>query len=1039
MAYSYTLSGTSKYIQRLTGVHSPIIKRPIHNLADGTALALIFDENDPTAKYGTKNNVAKALLYQSNADRTTWTLRASYTIPSGTFPTGTATIHGGACLMNDESLYFVWRGVPDSGAPGYEVRGAVFSKTGANTWANPTSNELLFSPTTRFPYRFDLDRNTVTNHIFIGWMYRDDLSTAARTGVRVCIRKSPTDRTVMNLWEGVGTNGNVAHLTNAEDFSLAVDPISNSSYTRIHYITSASMASKDYGDYLGWVLVNNSTSAFTGKNWIKTGFNAGFGAGRRTTYLFATANGEFAVIGMGGSTSGKVFATRYKTTAAVTATPTYTIPVPLKYSSASYAMNRTGSVWNDCSVTYANSKFAVHFHDASTFRDVVGRFVTNPANGLTSVVWEAPTFTWDSFSGTGITITETWRKAPAGAVYGGSRTASATNIHDTLLVRYSRTSPTGFDTGWASQHNRAWKAPNSVSPTANTTVNTSLPVLSAYGDIDQPAARSPVWVKWQVASNNSFTTNLKEVESAGGTIVTNSHLNGTQTYIAQKLTQALALSTGTWYIRAAQRDIFGIQGAWSTVQQFNVAHPPWATDLGPSGSSVFQYGTGNVTFTWTFKDSYELDAQTAYRIVVEMNNDESTVVLDTGKVVSTSDFATLLIPDTAKNTQLKWHVQLWDVDDNAGDLSSYSLFTVADPPVVTIVTPAQDAVVDNARPQVEWITDDPLGTGQASFRVYFVSQGIMIHDSGWRNGADQSYQPDDIILANESSYSMTIQVRDGAALEGQSSVSFDTEWILPPSPNLSQLYVDTSSYDNVGGGYVRVVWENQTADPEFLSWRLYRRYHLASAAKEDDKGWQWELLHEEFSVSPPDDGEQFVFLDYTAPSGYEVHYTLTQAAVRFGSIVESSKPQIEDTGRQVSLYSEHYWLIMPQPSGLVEDVLRLENATADSYTEEYETEEMHLIGRGRHFEVGDRLGYAGSLTLQLRFIDGSNLLGDPRRQKLDLENFKAKRTECWIRSPFGDLFMAFTGDMQFERVAGVGRSEFTNVSLPYKEVYKSAD
>ena len=185
MAYSYTLSGTSKYIQRLTGVHSPIIKRPIHNLADGTTLALIFDENDSTAKYGTKNNVAKALLYQSNADRTTWTLRASYTIPSGTFPTGTATIHGGACLMNDESLYFVWRGVPDSDAPGFEVRGAVFSKTGANTWANPTSNELLFSPTTRFPYRFDLDRNTVTNHIFIGWMYRDDYTAAG-------IRLTPT-------------------------------------------------------------------------------------------------------------------------------------------------------------------------------------------------------------------------------------------------------------------------------------------------------------------------------------------------------------------------------------------------------------------------------------------------------------------------------------------------------------------------------------------------------------------------------------------------------------------------------------------------------------------------------------------------------------------------------------------------------------------------------------------------------------------------------------------------------------------------------
>lgn len=1033
-SYSYTLTGTSKFITRLTGIHAPIIKRPIHNLSDGTALAVIVDENDPGAKYGAKTGIARALLYQSNVDRTTWTLKAQYTLPAGTYPSAdNLVIHAGACLMNDESLYFVWRGV----AGALHIRGAVFTKTGPSTWTAPSSSELVWTAGTNYPVRMDLDVNPVTGHIFIGFMIRNDSNTTNRNGVRLVIRKSSSDITGMTLHDGVGSAGNVPPIGSAEEFSMAVDPMSTAGHTRINYLTSASLATKDYGDYVGWVVVDNATSAYTGRT-LFTKINTGFGAGRRTSYLFSTGNGEFAIIGIGGTTSGKAFALKYKTTQSVTATPTYTASVPIKYTSVAYAMNRTGSVYADCSVTYASGRFAVHFHDASYFRNLCGRFFTNPVNGATSVLWETSGYVWDSFAGTGVTVTDTWRKAPAGAVYGGSRGGSATNRHDALLVYFSRTSPLGFDTAWASQHNRAWKAPTSVSPTAGTTVNTSLPALSAYADLDQPDPRSATTIKWQVASDSSFTLNVKEVESTGTVVVRNSHLNGTQTYVAQRLAQSLALSTGTWYVRASQQDSFLLDGAWSTAQQFSVAHPPWATDLGPSGNAIFQYGTGNVTFTWTFKDTYELDAQTAYRVVVELNDEDSTPVLDTGKISSTDKFATLLIPTTAKNQQLKWHVQLWDVDDNPGDLSSYSLFTVADPPVVTIVTPANGSLVDNARPQVEWTTDDPLGTGQAAFRVFFVSQGVVIHDSGWRNGADQSYQPDDIILANESSYSMTIQVRDGAGLENQSSVSFDTEWILPPSPNLSQLYVDTSSYDSVGKGYVRIVWENQTADPEFLSWRLYRRYHLDSSAKEADKGWQWELLYEEFSVSPPDGGVQFTYLDYSAPSGYEVHYMLTQAAVRFGSVVESSRPTIETIGRQVSLYSGHYWLVVPGADGSVEDVVRLENATADSYTEEYETEEMHIIGRGRHFEVGDRMGYAGQISLQLRHIQGSGQVSDPRRQKLDLENLKSRRIESWIRSPFGDLFLVFTGDIQFERVAGVGQSEFLNATLPYKEVYRGA-
>lgn len=1031
-AISYTLTGQSKYMQRHTGMYAPIIKRPIHVLADGTAVAVIVDENDADAKFGTKNDVVVIRLYQSDLARNTWTLRQSYTLPAGKYAGGYSTQHAGSCLMLDESIFFVWRDTATPTPPGYTLYGVQFTKTGGTSWSAPGSYETIFSPADRYPFRLDLDINRTTGKVYIGWLYSAlDISTSP-IGVDIVVRNSAGSYTFLSGDYGIGSTGNIHPLANTEDFTMAIDPMSDASYTRLTFLASCSASTKDYGDFIGYKTVRNSDNVTTSKDWIKTGLNAGRGSGHRNSYMFATGNGEFAIIGMCGTTSGEGYALKYKTTDAVSATPTYAATVPVTYTSVKYPINRTAHLWHDTTVTYANGKFNVVWHDASYFRNIVGKFLTSTA------VWETPTYTWDSFAGSYITITDTWRKAPAAACYGGSRLADSSNQHDVLLTYYSKNNVAGFDTAWAHQNNRPWREPSSVAPSASSVQATSTPTLAIYADLDQPDPRSGVQVRWQLASDSLFTTQLKTVTLQTPTTVRNTHLDGVETYIQASLSQALALSTGTWFIRAAQIDSFGTVGTYSAPKSFTVSHAPWAAQMAPAGGVIFPYGAGSITFSWVFQDAYVFDAQMAYRVVIEENDVDSTVVYDTGKIFSFNQYVTIALPIGSKNVENKWRVQLWDMDDNPGPLSDYALFTAADPPSVTVNSPADGSIQDNARPQVEWITDDPAGTGQASFRVFFLNEGVMVHDSGWRNGPDQAYQPDDIILENEKSYSMTVQVRDGAGLDGQETVSFTTAWDVPDDPNLSSLLVDTSMYDRRDGGYVRIVWENQTSDPEFLSWRLYRRYHLRTSAKLDDKGQDWELIYEEFSVSPPEGGEQFIHLDYSAPSGYEVHYTLTQTAVRFGSVVESSKPSLVDSGRRVSLYSGHYWLIMPNAAGFAEDVIRLESATADSYTEEYESEEMHLVGRGRHFELGDRLGYAGSLTLQLRFIEGSDATDDPRRQKIDLERFRALRTECWIRSPFGDLFLAMTGDMQFERLPGVGSSEFTNVTLPYKEVYRGA-
>ncbi|MFD5451667.1 MULTISPECIES: Ig-like domain-containing protein [Streptomyces] len=1023
-----TIIGNSKFLTRFTGQNASIIKRPVHDLPDGRCLVLYVDENDAASNYGTKNNQPVIRLYMGDVGRTVWTQVASYTLPAGLFPTGAAALHCGSTVLNDGGLFFAWRG-NTTGTNKYGLYGVFFNRLTSTTWANPTSYETIFIPQSRYPYRLDLDV-TKSNQVVVGWMYSAVDSTSSPMGFDIFVRLGTNNYKALTGGYGLGSTGNIHPLTGSEDFTLAVDQSSDTNTTRLMFMTAVVSSKKDYGDTIGYRTFRNSDGVTLQAGYVKTGFNAGRGGGRRNGWMWSTGPGEFTIVGGMGTTALEAYVVRYKTTSALTAAATFSNTIPVTYNPRKPTMNRDGSLYLDVSAAYANGNFSVIYHDTSAFRDLYG----NIRSG-NKVWWDQGVYAWAN-GGKWVDLTTSYADAPAAAVYGGSRYPNVDGVSaSTLLIYFSRTKLTTTDAVAAYHINWTHRAPNSTVPGAGSIVNSGTPVLGVYADIDQPTPRTPVVIRWQIAKDSGFTQSLKDYYSRYWYSVSGTDVDGTYVYLSEPLPQELALSTGTWYIRAAQIDGFQRLGLWTSPAQFTVSHAPWASGLSPSGGSIFAYGAGNVTFTWRFNDPYTADHQSAYRVLVETNDEAPTVVVDTGKITGADSYATVAIPDTAKNTELRWSVQLWDMDDNPGNLSAYELITVADPPTITPVDPVDGGVVDNARPNIQWQFASALDATQVAYRVYFLSDGVMVHDSNWINSDTQSYQAPDIILKNETSYSMVISVRDSAGLENQVSVSFTTQWDLPADPDINSLIIDTTFYDKLGAGYVKVTWANQATDPDFLSWRLYRRYNLANSAKDGDKGLDWELMHEEFSVSPPDGGDTYEYLDYSAPSGYEVHYMLTQTAVRFGSIVESNRPDLTDPGKIVNLYSSHYWLILPDADGDVEDVIRIEHATSDSYTDEYEEEVMTLIGRGRHVEKGDRLGYSGSLNMELRFIEGVYNTDDPRRQKIDLERFAAMRTNVWIRSPFGDLFMASTGDMQFDRIAGVGQSEFTNVTLPYREVY----
>lgn len=136
----------------------------------------------------------------------------------------------------------------------------------------------------------------------------------------------------------------------------------------------------------------------------------------------------------------------------------------------------------------------------------------------------------------------------------------------------------------------------------------------------------------------------------------------------------------------------------------------------------------------------------------------------------------------------------------------------------------------------------------------------------------------------------------------------------------------------------------------------------------------------------------------------------------------------------VTVTSEDYWLVDPTSSLAA----RLYHVIAESMSDEYEEEEIILIGKGRKMDYGTRLGNSGQLTAQLWDVPADPVNAVPaksaRQQKAELDLLKTMRHTIYLRNPFGDVLAVTPGNITFERLPGVGLREYGTVTIPYKEV-----
>lgn len=558
----------------------------------------------------------------------------------------------------------------------------------------------------------------------------------------------------------------------------------------------------------------------------------------------------------------------------------------------------------------------------------------------------------------------------------------------------------------------------SGSITLTTLTGTPTITSPAQNEQRQIALASVTVLAQGIASDRTITVEVTQDSTfATGVHTLTQNPGGASSNDQYVLSDSFYLKSGTWYARAkVTNNTSGYVTPWSPIISWTEAHIPSASVVTPTGGGTSSYVT-NVPFTFRFTDAAGSgDGMTAYQLVLE-NNNNGTVVFDSGKTALTAASGAnvtinVAIDSSLKNVSLRWKVKVWDKGDTPSAFSAYNVFSLADTPVVSIVTPPPGLPVDTGSPTFSWAVSIPSGTPQKTATVDVLdaaTNALVWHADVVGSATDVT--PPVVVLQNSHDYTFTIRVTDGVGLSGSVSGSFTTSYSAPDSITYS---VDASGADELG--YIKVDLTEALPDDQFAAWKIYRM--------EVDGAWELIATITDITVRS--------YNDYMLKAGKRYLYSATQVATRSGTLLESpvgfwlddaDNPVIESRICDVDL--THYWIINPADTTLSTRLLNVIKADQD---EAYESETYQIIGRGRHTDYGDRLGYSGTLTCQCRVPER------PSTFKQRIEALRRANETYYLRDPFGKLFQVSLGDLSWSPVAGVGTVEFGDLGIPYEEV-----
>lgn len=656
--------------------------------------------------------------------------------------------------------------------------------------------------------------------------------------------------------------------------------------------------------------------------------------------------------------------------------------------------------------------FSSKFIGGTSKQAAIHTVLANLDDSQKVVSWTTPHVWTDSLNNTyGEIMPYTWSKN--------------NNSTKSLVVAYLYyKSATAFEL-WVEPRREA-KTTSLAIPANGSTVNTSTPAVAADVDWDRKYPQYPNALTFEFAKDAGFTTGYVSYYQPDSKFVDviGTDVAGVVMRINDVLPLASLLTQGLWYAKVGVHTPFGSNNAPIITTSFTVSHPPTPANIAPKFDQFLIYGAGNVTFSWEFTDSSPEDYQTAYQIIVERISDGATV-LDTGKVLSQPlRQHTNAIAAGYKDTQLRWKIRLWDRDDVAGAYSGYETFYIVDPPTLAVTSPTVDQVLTTGAPTIT--ANVTIGASRTLKNYTFTiwqgsaaiwTSGPLTNQAGLNGVVPISVTVPSGLLRNTNAYTLEVKATDSVNLNTSSvQVPFSTAWVLPAA--VTVVTASATSYNVEGAGYVTITWADAAKDVDFEFWTVYRRANETDNAGAVIEVGSWVAV----GTSYESIGATHTLLDLNAPSGGKVEYKVTQTVNRFGDLVEGPDSNIPS----VNPVTDGYWLLATDGT----NAFQLTIVTGDSYTDEYEEEEFIIAGRGRHVDRGEHLGLKGTLSVRLRDTGGTTA----RQKKRRLETMKENNVVLYLRTPFGDVYRVSASNLGVSRLAGVGRSEFVDVEIPYTEV-----
>jgi len=214
--------------------------------------------------------------------------------------------------------------------------------------------------------------------------------------------------------------------------------------------------------------------------------------------------------------------------------------------------------------------------------------------------------------------------------------------------------------------------------------------------------------------------------------------------------------------------------AWSaTSNSVTTTQAPAAPTV--AAWSAYSHTGTTKRVSWTH-NSLDGSSQTAATIVYTRDGVETTYALSGSQA-----YYDIPITGYAAAKVITAKVRTKGLHADYGPYSAVQSTTLADEPQATITTPAVDATVVTDVPLVvAWTYTDALP--QSSFALALYRDGLLVHTWTGTSGTAQSIPVQ--YLTNDSSFSVSLMVRNAAGFEATVVRTFSTDYVAPTVPEV---------------------------------------------------------------------------------------------------------------------------------------------------------------------------------------------------------------------------------------------------------------